>query len=276
MTALVLTFTVGACSTDAQVGLLAHCRDLRSEVAPASVACRVDEAGHIDILTDTALDPGTPLFVDHTTDRVVALDRDLRVVVVSTQPVEVVAQGEVGRAYGFDDDGALVSLDTEGTLRGGADQVMLAFEVNGAVDVTAGIDIYDTSTLFSVTLRGGGFSVNLGDVATAEVHELTRADQFVGQARWSPDGTRVAFVGAGYDTIEVVDRAGAPVVEIRPDESRLSGTVNAPSWIDNDSIVFVDAVPALLFADARDGSIERSRLYDADAEPFPVLPVVVP
>ena len=179
-------------------------------------------------------------------------------------------------AYGFDQSGELLELRTSGELRMADGTLIASFPIDGAVDLPSGVDVFGRLIAFTVASGSGGFAVVIGDMDTGEVREVQRSDRYIGQARWSPDGVWLAMVGPDYRSLWVVSAAdGQPVQEITSADPRLSGRFNSPSWIDEDTIAFFDAVPALVRASRETGQITVIRIYGAGSDRVPALPVAL-
>ena len=257
--------------TDGSPTFLAQCLDSRGDDNPPQVVCSLDAEGRIIAVSEIELASGRPFVTDPSTGGIAGVDRDGRFVSLTGDDDWDVKTD--GRAFGFGPDGELWSVDVDGVVSDSAGAELVDLELDGAVEVMSGIDVRGRSVLMTVELSSGGFQVVIGDVDTGAISEIATADAFVGQAAWSPDGTKVALVGEDYTAIEIRDREGDVITEIRPDDPRLSIRMNAPRWIDDDTVVFLNASPAIVIADAATGGALRITAYDSSTEIYPVLPV---
>ncbi|MDW3214824.1 MAG: hypothetical protein R8G01_12545 [Ilumatobacteraceae bacterium] len=266
----------GTDDTPASAGFVAQCLGVSDgALVGAANVCHVDEHGKVVEVSDVELAQGLPYVVDSHSNQITAVARSGELVDISGAEARFLADADGSTAYGFTSESQLVGLTSDGEFRS-ADGVLLSeFGVDGVVDVRSGIDIHGGEVVFTVERASGGFAVAIGDLSSGDVAEITRSDVFVGQARWSPDGSRLSFVGPDYRSIEVVDRGGDLVASFTPLDRRLSGRFNAPRWIDDDTIVFFDAVPALVEGDVRTGDVEVMSVFDLESgiDAVPVLPV---
>jgi hypothetical protein len=115
-------------------------------------------------------------------------------------------------------------------------------------------------------------------MSTGEFREIFGSTTYIGGARWSPDSALLSFTGPDYGSIVVTDADGVLLTSFKPEDMRLSGRVNGPRWIDDDTIVYYDAVPALLEGSVSTGDVDVTALYDVDdgRDFIPVLSVPLP
>lgn len=258
------------------VHFLAQCLNLRDTPMPPAVVCRVDGAGNVESTTAIELASGQPFITGHDTSRVAAVDAGGSIVdLIADEPV-VLAAARPDAVYGFDRNGELLELRENGEVHSITGALLTTFAIDGIVDVHSGIDIAGTSLAFTVALDGGGFAVVIGDTATGEVREVRRSDRYIGQARWSPEGSWLALVGPDYRSVEVLAAADGSVArEIVSTDPRVSGRFNSPSWIDDQTIAVLDAVPALVEVDRDTGHVTVVRVYAPDAAAVPALPIAI-
>lgn len=266
----------GTDETPASAGFVAQCLGVSDgALVGAANVCRVDEHGKVTEVSDVELAQGLPYAVDSRSNQIAAVARSGELVDISGAEARFLADADESTAYGFTSESQLVGLTSDGELRSAEGMLLSEFGVDGVVDVRAGIDIHGDEVAFTIERSSGGFAVVIGDLSSGDLAEITRSDMFVGQPRWSPDGSRLSLVGPGYRSIEVVDRGGAVLASFTPLDRRLSGRFITPRWIDDDTIVFVDAVPALVEGDVRSGEVEVMRVFDLESsiDAVPVLPV---
>lgn len=268
----------GTDDTPASAGFVAQCLGVSDgALVGAANVCRVDEHGKVTEVSDVELAQGLPYVVDSRSNQIAAVARSGELVDISGAEARFLADADESTAYGFTSESQLVGLTSDGELRSAEGMLLSEFGVD-AVDVRAGIDIHGDEIAFTVERSSGGFAVVIGDLSSGDVAEIIRSDMFVGQPRWSPDGSRLSLVGPDYRSIEVVDRGGDVIASFTLRDQRLSGRFITPRWIDDDTIVFVDAVPALLEGDVRTAEVEVVRVFDLESniDAVPVLPVPVP
>lgn len=255
--------------------MLAQCLDFRTDPSPPPDLCFVDRDGGLESLGLDLAAGGPPLMIDDASGGVAAITADGRLAVVSEgEPIDIGA-ADSALAYGFDAGGRLLALAPDGRLSSLEGVTIASFDVEGTVDTDSGFDIAKGRLVFTVALDGGGFAVQIGGLHDGGVETVYRSDQYVGQGRWSPSGERLAFVGPDYRRIMVTDATLVSVTAVLLDDPRLSRRVNAPDWIDDETVVFFDALPALVLADADTHEIDRIFTYDASAQLFPALPVPI-
>lgn len=244
---------------------------------PDPVVCRLDSQGLIVSVSDIELGRGLPFVVHETSGRVLAISRSGDVIDVSEETIEVVSPADAMSAYGLTTDSELVEMTRAGELRV-ADEVLQAFSVDGNIDVTSGVDIIGTRIAFTAEKPAGAFAIVVGDMSTGGIHEVFVWNEYVGSARWSPDGTKLSFVGPDYRSIVVTDTDGVIHTVLSSEDTRLSGRVAGPRWIDDDTIVYYDSATALLEATVSTGRVEVIALHPIEAgqDLVPVLPVPLP
>ena len=260
-------------------GFAAQCLgvDDSGGLIPDPVVCRLDSNGQIVSVSGIELGRGLPFVVHETSGRVLAVSRSGDVIDVTDDTVEVVRPADATSAYGLTEDSDLVELTSAGELRA-ADEVLQTFAVDGDIDVMSGVDISGNRIAFTVEKPTGGFAIDIGDMSTGAIHEVVVWSEYVGSARWSPDGTKLGFVGPDYRSIVVTDTDGVMIVVLSSEDSRLSGRVGGPRWIDDDTIVYYDSATALLEATVSTGGVEVIALHPIEAgqDLVPVLPVPLP
>jgi hypothetical protein len=242
------------------------------------VVCRLDAHGEVKSVSDIDLERGLPFIVDTASERVLAISRSGDVIDVTDGEAEFVARADAMSAYGFAPKSQVVRLTRTGVLLTVDDVLLTTFELDGVVDVKSGVDVRGDEIAFTVELPSGVFTIVVGNMSSGITREVFAWSEYVGEARWSPDGNRLSLVGPDYRSIVVITADGAIVTTLASEDSRLSGRVNGPRWIDNDTVVYHDSATALLEGDVRTGQAEVTQFYNFDERPefVPVLPVPLP
>lgn len=252
--------------------VLGQCLDFRPDPSPPGRVCVVRDDGGLKI-SDVTLARGLPYIIDQSSGEVVAITDDERL--RSINDGSDLGPAAPDTAYAHDEAGRLIGLDVDGRLETLDGELVAQFDIDGVVDVKSGIDLSDGGLAFTVERADGGFAIEVGQLATGHADVVFESHQPVGHAKWSPRGDRLAFDGPDLRSIVVVEATGRLVTEIVPTDPRLSRRVVAPSWVDDDTVVFTDGVPALVFADVPSGETVRVIAYDGDREVFPAVPVYV-
>lgn len=280
-----MSFIVLGCGSDAVVPgtkrFAAQCLGVDASGGLAKdypLVCWLDGDGQIASVSDMELSRGLPFVVDEVSNRVLAISRTGNVIDVTDEPAKVVGSADARSAYGFTGGSVLVRLSDAGEVRTADGEFVLAFAVDGVVDVSSGIDINGDRIAFTLERPSGNWAIVVGDMSTGEVSEVFVWTEYVGGVRWSPDGTRLSFTGPDYRSIVVTTADGAILAIPASDDTRLSGRVVGPRWIDNDTIIYHDSATALLVASVSTDSAGILAVHPIDAERdfVPVLPVPLP
>ncbi len=271
--AVLIGVVSSACSSGSDASFVAQCLDSKQPSEPP-VVCTLRADGSVDSVTETELASGRSFAGDDRTGQIAAENAEGELIAVAGETLSTATSARTDSAYVFADTGELLALHHTGALRSADDTVVAEFDVSGTIDVAGGADISDGEIVFTSRLVDDTFVLHRGDIASGDVFELGRSDSFIGQARFSPDGNRLAVVGANGRSIEILDRAGTSALTIAPDQPELSGIFATPVWVDDATVLFLDAVPALVWADASSGEIVDTRVYKQPGT-FPAFPVAL-